>query len=196
MNWFRKKTIPEWYQIYQDRINQHGFAPSILALDMEASDFDTKNAKVLSFGSVLLQGTTIFPSEETHLFFDTSLHSEDNVIIHELVSRDSAHTFESALPVILDKISNHTVLGHYIPFDLDLINIQLRRLGLPKLSNPTLDTLNLALRLDGVRDLSQVSREPYSLYTLCERFGIEVEVTHDALADAYYTALVYLHLVR
>ena len=193
--WFNKKSnYPAFYKRYLERIQDEGWSKHILAFDMETSGIEVKSADILSFGSIPIIHGKILAKQEKHLFFHSSAHQKENILIHELF----AHTYDKALDdyieVIMDTLSNHVLLGHFVEFDIALVNRQLSKLKLPKLRNPSLDTLKMAMKKDGIHSFAYAKRTDYTLYTLCERFEIDVEFTHDALYDAYLTALLYLHL--
>ena len=187
-----KKSYPIFYQRYLEKIQDVGFTSDMIALDMETSGMDKKTADVLSFGAVPIRSDKIVLGESIHHFFESSETNNDAIIIHELLPDLSDNKFSNFLEPILALIENHIILGHFIGFDISFINRELARHKLPKLKNPTLDTLSLALKKDRVQDLNYVKREDYSLYALCKRYGITVEQTHDAMEDAYLSALLYL----
>jgi len=195
IHWFNsKKNYPQYYQLYLERINDKGFSPNIVSMDMETTGLNPKTADILSFGSVIIEGGKIMPQSEQHLFFNGRNAADESIVIHELFANTSDKVVGDALPLILDQIGNRTILGHFVEFDIALVNQQLKKQKLPKLKNPKLDTLHLAMKKDGIYDYRYASRDDYTLYALCKRYGIDVEYTHDALADAYLTALLYMHL--
>lgn len=86
-------------------------------------------------------------------------------------------------------IGDDTLIAHNAQFDISAINTELHRCGKNKLTNFTIDTLNLA------RDKFPGQR--YSLDKLCEKFGIDRQirdVKHDALHDCRLTKEIYLKL--
>lgn len=161
---------------------------------METTSFNIKAADILSYGSVPIVDRKVIVSEEKHYFFNGGESSNESIIIHELFSHTSNEVISDSIPFIIDSIANNIVLGHYVTYDIGLINHQLKLMGLPKLKNPTRDTLQIALKKDGVHDYSFAHKEDYTLYALSERYGMDVTHTHDALGDAYLTALLYLML--
>jgi len=196
MHWFkRKKNYPSYVQDYLERIQDEGFSTQIIALDMETSSVDERKAKILSFGSITGDDQRIFPDTERHLFFMNDHEATDeNLIIHEILDDENKSDFKDHLPEILQWIGNKKILGHFVQFDISLINRELKKQGFPLLKNPSIDTLKLALKYDGVHDFSFVKKENYTLYSLCKRFEIDIFNTHDALEDAYLSFLVYHHL--
>lgn len=197
MHWFRNTSdYPTFYKRYLELISDEGYSSDIISLDMETTGLNPKTADILSFGAVPIMDGKIKTAEEVHLFFNGSATAADEaVVIHELFSHTSDQLVSEMLPMLLGVIGNKTILGHFVEFDIALLNQQLKKLKLPKLKNPSLDTLTLAMKKDGIHDYSYAHKDDYTLYALCKRHDIDVEYTHDALADAYMTALLYLHLV-
>lgn len=197
MGWFtRNKDYPAFYKDYLEQIKEKGYSKDIISLDMETSHIDIKKADILSFGSVHLKERKILIEDEVHYFFKSDHYELKNTVIHEILPHHFIDDFQDKLPAIMKHIGNKRILGHFVEFDVGLINHQLKKLNLPRIKNPTIDTLPLAMKHDGIHDYSYANREDYTLYALCKRFDIPVEKTHDALEDAYLTALLYLHLTR
>ena len=187
-------NYPTFYQRYLERIKDEGFSENKVAFDIETSGLNTKTAELLSFGGIRILDRKIDLKGELYLRFN-NVALNDATFIHELLPQVDSKSFTDCLPEIIGFISNQQIVGHFIGFDISLINRELKKLKLPKLKNPSLDTLKLAFKHDGISDLNYASREDYTLYALCERFGIDIDRTHDALEDAYLSALLYLHLV-
>ncbi|HEX2152774.1 MAG TPA: DEDD exonuclease domain-containing protein [Acidimicrobiia bacterium] len=101
-----------------------------------------------------------------------------------------APPIEAALPALLEFIGDAVVVGHNLRFDLSFLDTAARRLGYPRVSNRTLDTVALARRLvrSEVRNLK--------LATLAAYFRSPVTPTHRALDDARATAFVLWGLLE
>ena len=93
------------------------------------------------------------------------------------------------LPAIVETIGDGILVGHNVRFDAGFIDFELRRHGLPPLSNPKVDTLALARR-------TIVEVANYKLGTLTRELGFDVERHHRALADARATAELLIHCIR
>jgi DNA polymerase III epsilon subunit-like protein len=81
-----------------------------------------------------------------------------------------------------------------VEFDLNILNRELKKIDLPKLKNPTMDTLKIALKHDGVYNLQYAEKDKYTLFSLAQRYQLDMQHAHNALEDAYITSLLYLHL--
>ena len=85
-------------------------------------------------------------------------------------------------------IGDSQLVAHNASFDIGFINAELKRIGLPPLRNPYVDTVSLAKqRFPGAKA---------GLDDLCRRFGVDLSkrVRHGALIDTQLLARVYLEL--
>ena len=194
MSFFKKPVYPEFYQQYLELIEDQGYSARIIALDVEASGMNPKHADILSLGAVEICENRIETRDSIHVFFHSEQNSRDSIVIHELLPHVSDDLFLDFIPDLLKIIGNKKILGHYVEFDVAMINAQMKKLGLPGLKNPILDTLQIALKKDGIHDLRFARKGDYTLYKLCDRYNIEIETVHDALEDAYLSALLYLKM--
>ncbi len=99
-------------------------------------------------------------------------------ITNEMITKEGKLLIE-VMPAFMLFSSGATLVAHNIRFDLSFINHHLRQLGLPTLTNPILDTIDLAKR--------KVILASYSLAYLAKHFGISQPQAHRALADVEVT---------
>ncbi|MBI3956360.1 MAG: 3'-5' exonuclease [Candidatus Kerfeldbacteria bacterium] len=90
------------------------------------------------------------------------------------------------LPLFVTFCGTNTLVGHNIAFDLGFINAHLARLGLPALTNPTMDTIEIAKRL--------LIIPSYSLEKVAQYLKVPQPEAHRALADVNTTRQVLLKL--
>ena len=99
-------------------------------------------------------------------------------------------TFAKIAPQFLEFVGTDAVLvAHSAAFDLNFLNYELSRAGLPTLYNHrVVDTLQLARQ--------KFPNQRNTLDCLCNRFGIDtaVRVYHGALLDAHLLVHVYRYL--
>lgn len=106
-------------------------------------------------------------------------------ITEELLSVEGRQS-EEVFPEFLAFVGGHTLVGHNIAFDLGFINAHLKRLGLPSISNPTMDTIEIAKRL--------LILPSYSLEKVAQYLKVPQLEAHRALADVNTTRQVLLKL--
>src|SRR3954469_16464270 len=100
---------------------------------------------------------------------------------------DAAPPAEAMLPDLAEQLRGRVLVAHSASFDRRVLLQAFARAGLPWPSPPLLCTVALARRL---HPLARQRR----LQPLAESLGIEVEVTHRALADAETCARVFCAL--
>lgn len=109
-------------------------------------------------------------------------------ITTEMVSK--APRFEEIVHDLLSFFGDDSVfVAHNANFDLEFLNKQLRKLGLPVLDIPMVCTLKLARYL-------YPTLSKYSLGALAERFEIALENAHRASDDARATAHLLIHFLN
>lgn len=92
------------------------------------------------------------------------------------------------VPRFLDFIGDAPLIAHNAAFDMRFINAELALIGIEPLTNPVVDTLELA------RAVKKGGR--HTLDELCKFFKVEAahRIQHGALLDSQLLAEVYLHL--
>lgn len=162
-------------------------------VDVETTGLDPANHRVIQLAAVRIDwdgqvidsfDTVVRPeSPEEYEHGAEQIHG----ISAEVVSRGMA--LREALKRLHETVVGSVVVGHNIRFDLGFLAAEADRVGLSLALEPHLDTLRLARRLDVERGRS------HRLGDLCERYGIDIERAHDALADATATARLLLKLL-
>ncbi len=90
---------------------------------------------------------------------------------------------------ILTFIGDALIVGHNISFDLGMLNTALTRVGLPVVTNRSIDTLDMA-------SLIMPRERSYKLGHLAEMFNISEDNVHRAKDDALMTGHLYLILLE
>lgn len=111
-------------------------------------------------------------------------------ITQEMVA-GQPNVFE-ALSSFLDFARNSCLVAHNSDFDLNFINLKLRKFCKTKIQHNTLDTLVMGMAL-------YPSSSNHTLDYMCAKHSVVIEDRHTALGDALVTAklfLEYLHLLR
>ena len=97
--------------------------------------------------------------------------------------------FASIAAAFVAFVGDAQIVAHNAAFDLGFINAELKRLELPPLVGPVVDTLDMARK--------RFPGAPASLDALCRRFAIDLSTRdkHGAKLDCELLAKVYLELV-
>jgi DNA polymerase III subunit epsilon len=95
--------------------------------------------------------------------------------------------FEDVVDDYLPYFQDTIIVAHNAEFDMAFLQSKLVKMKRPQLSNPVLDTLEMARAFD--------ETGPYTLGTLAGRMGIVERQTHRALDDARMAAHVLRHFL-
>ncbi|GDY26707.1 MULTISPECIES: 3'-5' exonuclease [unclassified Agarivorans] len=189
--------------LYQRKYRDSPFAtlfqyyrgPEFVALDLETTSLDTKQADIVSIGAVIIREQRILSSQ----CFDVKVRSTeklaaDSIKIHRLRHSDleQASQLEEALPKLLDFIGPRPIVGYNIAYDQRILNRFCRQLYGFKLVNPLIDVGRMFA--DKVH-VDHVGISPnLDLVHICQTLGIPLSGRHQAIDDAITAAMIYLRL--
>jgi DNA polymerase-3 subunit epsilon len=198
---FKKKTYPDFWNEYEDSFGNG--LPNLVqdnkfvVLDTETTGFNIKEDRILSIGALVLQQQTIQPKKAFELFVEQEHYNAETVKIHGILKRGSINriTELQALKRILETLKNSVLVAHHTGYDVAMINNALKRNGLPKLKNKSLDTASLYFKT--VAKLKKEELESHiTLDDLAKIYTISKKDRHTALGDAYITAIAFLHILE
>ena len=159
-----------------------------LVVDTETNGLAGEACELTEVGAVLVGGGELHERWETLLRVRAPLSrgiQRFTGITQEMVNE--APPAELALPELARQLSGRVLVAHSAGFDRRVLRQAFGRAGLPWEDPPSLCTVSLARRL---HPLARQRR----LKLLAESLGIEVELTHRALADAETCARVFCAL--
>ncbi len=158
-----------------------------VVFDLETTGLSNRHDYIIEFGAVLYykglvkerKDFFIKPPVKLSAFTKTLTHIKDEDV-------ENARTFEEAKDEILDFVKGRVLVAHNASFDYGFLNAELKRLGLPKLTNPVIDTLDYAKSLFK-------SNKRYRLGNIAKQYNVEYdeEVAHRADYDANVLADVF-----
>jgi DNA polymerase III subunit epsilon len=160
-------------------------------IDVETTGLDVKNDRVIEVAAVLFTSdkivheftTLVDPlreipkaSQEIHNISDAMVQGQPKI--------------GDVLPDLLTFVGHHTIVGHGIQFDINILSEEAARYGIPCSlnKNPFIDTLRLA-RLYGESPSN-------SLDVLRRHFNIQAEGAHRAFSDVLVNIQVFKHLTN
>lgn len=163
-----------------------------IVLDTETTGIDPLNGdRIVEIGCVEL-----FNHIATGQHYHTYLNPERDMPAEAEAVHGLSSSFLSDKPVFpavvgdfLDFIGDAQLVIHNATFDIGFLNMELVRIGMPKLTNPVVDTVKIARK--------RFPGAPASLDALCRRFEIDNSnrTLHGALLDSQLLAEVYLELM-
>lgn len=196
----KQKDLPAFWKDYSNQfinklpvnINENQF----VIFDTETTGFSFDKDRILSIGALKLINKNILVKESFEVYISQTHYDADSAEIHGILKKGKKEciTEVEALEQFLSYIKNYVLVGHHVMFDVTMINEALKRNGLPKLKNQTLDTGLLYKRTLLTSSVLQ-KKEQYSLDDLAEKFSISKKDRHTALGDAYITVISFLAIL-
>jgi DNA polymerase-3 subunit epsilon len=197
MSWFKKKEYPDFWNSYikhfksKQDINIETIR--FVVFDTETTGLNSKEDRVLSIGTVAITEKIIKVSDSLECYLIQDIFKKESVKIHGIRKEGyySKVDEKEAIKLFLNHIRNAVLIAHHTAFDIAMINASLKRMGLPKLKNKTLDLGYLYKKTDLNRSL----KNHFSLDELAKQFNIPQHDRHTASGDAYITALLFLKIL-
>ncbi len=144
--------------------------------------------ELLSIGAILIKNGEIQEHQVFHEWINPYRTIPPQVIELTQAKEEELKQAPPALVVLyqfLQFIEGHYLVAHCADFDLNFINIQLRKQVKAKLQNPTIDTLSLSYYLNPMQS-------SHDLDYLLDLHRIPLLRRHHALDDAKMTAALFL----
>jgi len=202
LNLFKKKpkNLPKFWQDYEakfkEKLPEKIEAICFIAFDTETTGFDLKKDRILCIGAVTIKNNTIDVSRGFEEYIVQDTFNPETVKIHGIIQHERLETLteEEAVKAFLKYIGNSVLVAHHAGFDIGMMNAALHRMGLPKLKNKVLDTVNLYRGTLIISNL--INRDKtYSLDEIAETYSIEIKDRHTAAGDAFITAIAFLKIL-
>lgn len=175
--------------------NRHILNPSNIELenatyvsfDLETTGLSSRMEEIIEIGAVKMKNGMPVDSFQTFVNPGKSLSTfttELTGITDDMVK--NAPSLEEAVPKFLDYCKDCILVAHNGIFDISFIKEAINKIGLPKLTNPVIDTLPLSRFLYS-------DHRSHTLGSVARRFNIEYdeEVAHRADYDAQVLANVF-----
>ena len=162
-----------------------------IVIDTETTGLDPAKARIIEIGAVpLVAGKLdekatlrrlIHPGQPIPDVATQIHHIDDSMVA-------SAPAFAAAWPEVAAAISGSILIGHAIGFDLAVLKRECEAAGLPWATPRTLDTMLLA-------EVAEPHLGGYTLEHLASWLGVTIGARHSAVADATFTARIFLALL-
>lgn len=161
-----------------------------VVFDIETTGLSIINNKIIELAGVKMRDEKVIDR------FSTFINPHERIpyniqqltsITDEMVA--DAPELADMLPQFVEFVGDAVLVAHNARFDMGFIQENLKRLGLPVLPNPALDTLEMARLL-------LPSMKNHRLNTLSDRFKVSLENHHRAVDDAEALGYVLYHLIK
>jgi len=197
----KRLELPGFWREYEghfkENLPEDVDANTFVVLDSETTGFSLTKDRMLCIGALKLLDNNIVVKDSFEVYIQQEHYDSDSAEIHGILkkSKKDSITELEALKQFLGYVQNYVLVGHHVMFDVNMINAALKRNGLPKLKNKTLDTESLYIRTLLISTVVQ-KKERYSLDDLAKRFSISRKDRHTALGDAFITAIAFLRIIE
>ena len=161
-----------------------------VAVDTETSGLDPRRDELISIGACAGQGCAINPRDSFEAMLRQDLPScVDNVLVHGIGhgAQAAGEDPERALAAYLRYARRDVVVGYHTLFDRTVLTRAIReQLGIAYRPN----TLDVALLLPAL--VEKPASAGWDLDSWLQQFGLRAYARHNALADAFATAQLFL----
>ena len=161
-----------------------------IVLDTETTGLDYTRERIIEFAAVRLENGKI--KDEFQTLINPNQHiRKSSMAVHHITEEmvADAPTEEEVLPKILEFIGDYPIVAHNAIFDFSFLNEAKKRIMGEELKNPRIDTQIMFKEI--APDL-----ESHGLEALTNRFNVELNNHHRAMADTMGLALAYPKLKK
>ena len=163
-----------------------------VVFDLETTGLSTRHDYIIEFGAVIMYKGTVKETKDFFIKPPVDISDFTKRLTH--ISQedvDKARTFKECKDEILDFIGDRVLVAHNASFDYGFLNAELERIGEKPLTNPVVDTLDLA------RSLFKNKRN-FRLGTICHAYNVayDEEVAHRANYDADVLAQMFNLMIK
>ncbi|MCF6182950.1 3'-5' exonuclease [Lutibacter sp.] len=192
---FKHNNYPNFWKEYLTQFKQKQSKnienTRFVIFDTETTGLNTKINRILSIGAVSVFDNTIDISKTFEIYVKQNNFSAETVKIHGILKEGKLNKIEesNAIEKFITFIGNAVLVAHHAAFDIEMINMALKRMNIPKLKNKFIDTGILYKKLEGKKD------KHFNLDVLSDEFKIPKHDRHTASGDAFITALLFLKII-
>lgn len=158
--------------------------------DIETTGLSIVNNKIIEIAGVKMKdgkeidrfATFINPHERIPYNIQQLTNITDDMV------KDAPELAEM-LPKFLDFVGDCVLVAHNARFDMGFIQANCKQLGLPVVTNPSLDTLEMARLLFP-------TMKNHRLNTLADKFKVSLDNHHRAIDDSIALGYILFHLIK
>lgn len=171
--------------------------------DTELTGLNQRHDEIISIGAVKIVNLQIELDETFHQYIrPRRMAHTDSTLVHRITPEQlrSMPSVEEVLPEFIQFCGNGLIVGHHVTLDMNFLNRAAREVLGGSLSNPSIDTMRLAMGFKEAQFMDQYGHgklsTSYKLEDLGREFGLPEFKPHDALDDALQSAYLFLFLVK
>ncbi|MCR8630773.1 PolC-type DNA polymerase III [Paenibacillus radicis (ex Xue et al. 2023)] len=161
-----------------------------VVFDIETTGLSIVSNKIIEIAGVRMQNgkeidrfaSFINPHERIPYNIQQLTNINDDMV-------SDAPELEEVLPKFIEFIGDSILVAHNARFDMGFIQANCKRLGMPEVTNPSLDTLELARLLFP-------TMKNHRLNTLADKFKIGLDNHHRAVDDSVALGYILFNLIK
>ncbi|RKN86483.1 PolC-type DNA polymerase III [Paenibacillus ginsengarvi] len=161
-----------------------------VVFDIETTGLSVINNKIIELAGVKMQDGKVIdkfesfvnPHEKIPYHISQLTHITDDMVV-------GAPELEDVLPRFIEFAQGSVLVAHNARFDIGFIQEFCKRLGLPLMTNPVLDTLELAR-------IQYPTLKNHRLNTLSDKFKVSLDNHHRAVDDSAALGQVLFHMLK
>lgn len=195
IRFFKKKLYPEFWKDYLEKVrNSQKYANfediRFVALDTETTGFDYENDRILCIGAVAVKNNKILVSDAIEIYIKQDVFNKETVKIHGIRKDGNEEKLseEEAIIKFIGYLDDAVIVAHHTAFDVNMINMALKRLKVGPLESKLLDTNYIHKKIAKTDTYKKI----FSLEELCEIYNVKMHDRHTALGDALIAAYLFL----
>lgn len=170
-------------------------------VDTELTGLDEAKDSIISIGAVAMTGGRIELGTSFYRLVSPEAElTPENVIIHEITPSEVAAgpAIEAVLDDFLEFCGNRVLIGHFAAVDMAFLDRDAKRGRGEGIRNSVIDTYSIYGWLQGRypgHSLLAAPGERHNLYDIAKSMGVPVNGAHNALMDAFTTALLFQRFI-
>lgn len=184
--------VDEHLKIVRNATNDNLNDLEYVCFDLETTGLSNYYDHIIEFGGVIIKNNTVI--DRLQLFVKPPIvippfiQEKTNITMKDV---ENAQPFSECVDQILSWIGNRPIVAHNATFDYGFLNEELRRINRQELTNPVIDTLDLARALHS-------DRRSYRLGNIARlyRIAYDEDVAHRADYDADVLADIFLAMLK
>ncbi len=179
--------------IFDVGINENEY----IVLDTETTGLNPRKDEILSIGAVKIKNKKIIISQSFEIFIKPLQDiSHESIKIHHITPHDLENgvTIDEALEKLLFFIGNLPIVGYYISFDINILNIYLKEFIGTTLANENIELSSMYYKR--YKKHSDHEFVDLKFDTIMEKLDLPRLGKHDALNDAIMSGMIFLKLQK
>lgn len=206
LDFFKKETVQpthfvsEYEGLFKNKITKETPLSELTftVLDTETTGLNIKIDEIVSYGSIQVNDYRILVNSVKEYYLKPAKQNKEAVKVHGIVKKEGFVSPFEFVEQFLAELGNTVLVAHHAGFDKAMLEKAGKPFGLKKILNPTIDTFDLAVRLELGKNYNprMVNGLDYSLDKLCARYHIPLHDRHTASGDAFLTAQLLVKLLK